>query len=103
MKKHIIAAAVAAAVAVPAMAQVTISGNIEAGRASIKAGTTTAASYTQAGVESQITGTPEVRFSGAKDTALKRQLDQARDAVKRQRLVAQQARLDQARAAMVGS
>jgi hypothetical protein len=36
-------------------------------------------------------------------TALKRQLDQARDAVKRQRLAAQQARLDQARAAMVGS
>ena len=36
-------------------------------------------------------------------TALKRQLDQARDAVKRQRLAAQQARLNQARAAMVGS
>jgi predicted porin len=67
MKKHIIAAAVAAAVAVPAMAQVTISGNIEAGMASIKAGTTAAASYTQAGVQSQIIGTPEIRFSGTED------------------------------------
>jgi predicted porin len=70
MKKHIIAAAVAAAVAVPAMAQVKVSGNIEAGFASVKANGedgAAASSYTRAGVQSQVVGTPEVRFSGSED------------------------------------
>jgi predicted porin len=67
MKKHIIAAAVAAAVAVPAMAQVKVSGNVEAGWASAKQGTANGATWTKTGVESQIVGTPVIRFSGSED------------------------------------
>jgi predicted porin len=62
MKKHIIAAAVAAAVAVPAMAQVTVSGNVEAGYRSVNAN-----GFTTTGVMGAMTGTPVIRFSGSED------------------------------------
>jgi predicted porin len=67
MQKHIIAAAVAAAVAVPAMAQVKVSGNVEAGYASAKKGNAVGSTYQQTGLESQIVGTPVIRFSGSED------------------------------------
>lgn len=79
MKKHLIAAAVAAAVTAPAMAQVTVSGNVEAGYASAgrdtagrpAAGTTGnvagVARYTYQGIASGVVGTPTIRFSGSED------------------------------------
>jgi predicted porin len=72
MKKHLIAAAVAAAVAVPAVAQVTISGNVEAGYASAQRDTaqksaTGSAGYTYQGIASAVVGTPVIRFSGSED------------------------------------
>jgi len=63
MKKHLIAAAVAAAVAVPAAAQVTISGALEAGYISMKNADTT----TQSGVSGNMWGTPHFRFTGTED------------------------------------
>jgi predicted porin len=79
MKKHIIAAAVAAAVAVPAAAQVTVSGTLEAGYASAQRDTrgrpdanTTAAgaslgAYSYQGIASGVVTTPVIRFSGSED------------------------------------
>jgi predicted porin len=70
MKKHLIAAAVAAAVAVPAMAQnVTISGQIEAGYTSkdvLAIGSTTT-NTTQSSIGSGHFGTNQVIFSGSED------------------------------------
>ena len=63
MKKHLIAAAVAGALAVPAMAQVTIGGSIETGYSSYDSGTTTLKSLTQGQINSsklQITGSEDL-------------------------------------------
>ena len=62
MKKHLIAAAVAATLAVPAMAQVTISGNVEAGYVSKD----NSATVDQKTV-SKFVGTPGIAFSGSED------------------------------------
>jgi len=65
MKKHLIAAAVAAAVAVPATAQVTITGIVDVGMGKIDTGATSSAS--------RFSGTgnglsqSEIRFSGSED------------------------------------
>ena len=67
MKKQAIAAAIAAAfVSVPAVAQVTVSGNVEAGWASrdYLAGATKTKNE---GITSQVVGTPVIRFSGTED------------------------------------
>ena len=61
MKKHLIAAAVAGALAVPAMAQVTISGYLEAGLTSVK---TDGESVSAVGA---FVGTPTLTFSGSED------------------------------------
>jgi predicted porin len=61
MKKHLIAAAVAGALAVPAMAQVTISGYVEAGITSVK---TDGESLTTV---NQFVGTPTLTISGSED------------------------------------
>jgi len=63
MKKHLIAAAVAAAVAVPAVAQVSISGALEAGYISMK----NADATTQSAVSGNMWGTPHFRFTGTED------------------------------------
>ena len=62
MKKHLIAAAVAGALAVPAMAQVSISGNVEAGYASRD----TSATVDQKDVR-HFVGTPGITFKGSED------------------------------------
>jgi predicted porin len=62
MKKHIIAVAVASAVAVPAVAQVTISGNLEAGYVNRDIN----ASMKHEGVGKMV-GTPNLTFRGAED------------------------------------
>ena len=62
MKKHLIAAAVAATLAVPAMAQVTISGNVEAGYASRDV----SATVDQKTVN-KFVGTPGIAISGSED------------------------------------
>lgn len=69
MKKHLIAAAVAAAVAVPAAAQVTISGNIEAGYTSkdVRAVGSTTTNTKQSAITGGHFGTPNVMFSGTED------------------------------------
>jgi predicted porin len=71
MKKHLIAAAVAAAVAVPAMAQVTISGNLDTGYASFKnevttAGVTVSDKFTRIG-NANAMSTSTLAFSGTED------------------------------------
>jgi predicted porin len=63
MKKHLIAAAVAAAVTVPAAAQVTVSGALEAGYVSNK----NADNTTRSGVSGNMWGTPHFRFTGSED------------------------------------
>jgi predicted porin len=62
MKKHIIAAAVSAAFAVPAVAQVTISGNLEAGYVNRDL----SATMKSEGVGKMV-GTPNLTFSGSED------------------------------------
>jgi predicted porin len=62
MKKHLIAAAVAGALAVPAMAQVSISGNVEAGYVSKD----NSATVDQKTV-SKFVGTPGITFKGSED------------------------------------
>jgi len=62
MKKHLIAAAVAAAVAMPAAAQVTVSGVIDTAIGSVNNGAT---SFT--GSTNNILGTSNIRFSGTED------------------------------------
>jgi predicted porin len=62
MKKHLIAAAVAGALAVPAMAQVTISGNVEAGYISMK----NTDKSTNSTVNNFV-GTPNITLSGSED------------------------------------
>jgi predicted porin len=61
MKKHLIAAAVAGALAVPAMAQVKLSGYVEAGITSVK---TDGESLTTV---NQFVGTPTLTISGSED------------------------------------
>jgi len=63
MKKHLIAAAVAGAFAVPAMAQVTISGNFDAGYVSAK----TADGQTFRGIQSGATSTSKLIISASED------------------------------------
>jgi len=65
MKKHLIAAAVAAAVAVPAAAQVTLSGYAEAAYESISHNT--AASEVDAFTGGGMFGSPRIVFSGSED------------------------------------
>jgi len=69
MKKHLIAAAVAAAVAVPAAAQVTISGNIEAGLTSkdVRALGSTTGTTRHTSIGAGHVGTPGVVISGSED------------------------------------
>jgi predicted porin len=76
MKKHLIAAAVAGALAVPAMAQVTISGNIEAGWASVEksathkvAGLNGTDNLGTANVNKNVSmsGTPNITFTATED------------------------------------
>jgi predicted porin len=62
MKKHIIAAAVSAAFAVPAVAQVTISGNIEAGYVS-----STSTAKVRTSTAGTMVGTPTITISGSED------------------------------------
>jgi predicted porin len=62
MKKHLIAAAVAAAVAVPAAAQVTVSGALEAGYGQTKIG-----DVSNNTVTGNVFQTPFIRFSGSED------------------------------------
>jgi predicted porin len=66
MKKHLIAAAVAAAVAVPAMAQVTISGAIGGNSTKYKTSGATAASQSATTANDHL-GTTALRISGAED------------------------------------
>lgn len=67
MKKHLIAAAVAAAVAVPAVAQVTVYGNINAGVTTIKSETSgVSTTATTQGGEDQ-TSTSVIGFKGSED------------------------------------
>jgi general bacterial porin, GBP family len=66
MKKHLIAAAVAAAVAVPAVAQVKVSGVIDTAVGSIdKGGTGDKGSYT--GFQNGLFATPGITFAGSED------------------------------------
>ena len=65
MKKHLIAAAVAGALAVPAMAQVTVSGYLEAGYESVDH--KTAASEKDQFTGAGMFGSPRLRFSGSED------------------------------------
>jgi general bacterial porin, GBP family len=62
MKKHLIAAAVAAAVAVPAAAQVTVSGSIDTALGNVNNGST---SFT--GSLNNLLTTSNIRFSGSED------------------------------------
>jgi len=62
MKKHLIAAAVAAAVAVPAAAQVTLSGRIDQSFGSFKSGSTS-----ENVVNSNVGATSRLTFSGSED------------------------------------
>ena len=63
MKKHLIAAAVAGALAVPAMAQVTIGGTLEASYVSQK----NADKSTKAALNNSLVGTPNIEFKGSED------------------------------------
>ena len=65
MKKHLIAAAVAGALAVPAMAQVTVSGYLEAGYESVDH--KTAASEKDQFTGAGMFGSPRLVFSGSED------------------------------------
>jgi predicted porin len=67
MKKHLIAAAVAGALAVPAMAQVTVSGFIETGFASVEKSTTLKQTGINAADNGSMTGTPNITFSASED------------------------------------
>jgi predicted porin len=72
MKKHLIAAAVAATLAVPAMAQVTISGYLESGitsheRNSDEAGAAATAKVKRTQVGTDPFGTNNITFAGAED------------------------------------
>jgi predicted porin len=67
MKKHLIAAAVAGALAVPAMAQVTISGNMEVGYASVEKSATHKQSGFDAADSGSMTGTSNLTFSASED------------------------------------
>jgi predicted porin len=67
MKKHLIAAAVAGALAVPAMAQVTITGNLEAGYASVEKSATHKQSGFDAADSGSMTGTSNITFSASED------------------------------------
>jgi len=69
MKKHLIAAAVAAAVAVPAAAQVTITGNLEAGYTSkdVRALGSTTSTTRQSAITAGHVGTPNFTFRGSED------------------------------------
>ena len=69
MKKHLIAAAVAAAVAVPAAAQVTVTGAIEAGLTSkdIRALGSSTDATRQSGITSGHVTTPQITFRGTED------------------------------------
>jgi len=69
MKKHLIAAAVAAAVAVPAAAQVTINGTIEVGYTSkdVRAVDSTTTNTKQSAITGGHFGTPAVVLSGTED------------------------------------
>jgi len=62
MKKHLIAAAVAAAVAVPAAAQVTVSGVLDTGFGAVNSG-----SSSYSGSVNNILSTSGIRFSGTED------------------------------------
>ena len=62
MKKHLIAIAVASAVATPAIAQVTLSGNLDIG-----VGRTTIADTNRTSTVSGMFVTPDIRFSGTED------------------------------------
>ena len=62
MKKHLIAAAVAAAVAVPAAAQVTVSGVLDTGFGAVNDG-----SSSYSGSVNNILSTSGIRFSGTED------------------------------------
>jgi predicted porin len=64
MKKHLIAAAVAAAVAVPAMAQVKVSGNLEVSQI-VKDNSDGAT--TNSSSSGSMVGTPHIKFSGSED------------------------------------
>jgi len=65
MKKHIIAAAVAAAFAVPAVAQVTLSGTVDVGAGSIDTGA--AADNSRTSGTSNTLATSNIKFSGSED------------------------------------
>ena len=69
MKKHLVATAVAAAFAVPVSAQVTISGNIEAGYTSkdVRALSSTTSTVKQSNIGSGHFGTPQINFGATED------------------------------------
>lgn len=68
MKKHLIAAAISAAVAVPALAQVTVYGTIDTSVVSVnKVGTTDQTSVTQTAVQSSQWTTNRIGFRGEED------------------------------------
>jgi predicted porin len=67
MKKHLIAAAVAGALAVPAMAQVTISGAIETGYQSVEKTATWKKTGVNGADNGSMTGTPNITFSASED------------------------------------
>ena len=67
MKKHLSAAAVAGALAGPAMAQVTITGNMEAGYASVEKSATLKQSGFNAADSGSMTGTSNITFSASED------------------------------------
>jgi predicted porin len=68
MKKHLIAAAVAAAVAVPAMAQnVNLTGRLDASLTNQTKAGAAGATYTQRSVNSGLLSTPYLRLSGTED------------------------------------
>jgi predicted porin len=67
MKKHLIAAAVAAAVAVPAMAQVTISGYVEAGFVNTNNSVDTVTTQDTTRFQGGLFGSPRLVFAGTED------------------------------------
>jgi predicted porin len=67
MKKHLIAAAVAGALAVPAMAQVTVSGAMEVGYASVEKSATWKQTGLNAADSGSMTGTPNITISASED------------------------------------
>jgi len=69
MKKHLIAAAVAAAVAVPAAAQVTLSGALEAGYTSkdVRALGSTTSTTRHSSISGGHVTTPAINFAGSED------------------------------------